>query len=512
MRRRDTGLLAAAAAILWLAAMSAHLARQETPTGWLRGTAVAEESGQPLVGAEVRLHLMSVAPDVAQRSFVLRTRASGAFRSKRIPAGAYRVEASSRAHVLDPTILEVAEGESREVALELKPVPPFFDLRIPQHVFTPDEVPQVIGEGFLPDDAAAFTIYRVDAAFLFGQHYGSLWQMLRADQLPEPLALQDNPNLALSQRLSAPITQRDVEGVFRQRFDLPIHEPGVYLVAAEAAHIQRLEWIMVTRIGLVAKHWGDEGLAYVIDLKTGQPVPGARVEFTAVGGPTVSGTTDEQGIFQHSLPGGKPPFTLLARAEKDGSEAFTTERVWRTTGDSQDRVYVYTDRPVYRPGHRVSFKGVARRFADNAYSVPAQEPVEVEVRDSRDTLVYRGKLATNEFGSYHGEFDLNDEAATGLYQVISTVAGRPHWSSFDVAEYRKPEYSVDVTPKKKRYTRGDRIQADISAQYYFGAPVAGAEVSYIVRRDQYWFYPFGREQGIPDDFESYGYGEVIDTG
>ncbi|MCJ7821851.1 MAG: MG2 domain-containing protein, partial [Armatimonadetes bacterium] len=264
--------------------------------------------------------------------------------------------------------------------------------------------------------------------------------------------------------------------------------------------------------GLVAKHWGDEALAYVVDLETGRPVPGARVEFAAVRGPTVSGSTNEEGIFQDRLPGGDRPSLIVTRAEKDGSEAFVTERVWRTRGDSQDRVYLYTDRPVYRPGHRVLFKGIARRFANNAYSVPPQEPVEVEVRDSRDTLVYRGKLATNEFGSYHGEFELNDEVATGPYQVISTVAGRPHWSQFSVAEYRKPEYSVDVTPKKKRYTRGDRIQAGVSAQYYFGAPVAGAEVSYIVRRDQYWFYPFGREQGIPDDFESYGYGEVIDTG
>jgi hypothetical protein len=59
--------------------------------------------------------------------------------------------------------------------------------------------------------------------------------------------------------------------------------------------------------------------------------------------------------------------------------------------------------------------------------------------------------------------------------------------SFDVEEYKKPEYEVRVTPAKPRVLEGDTAQATIEARYYFGEPVSGAKVKYSVYRSRYWF-------------------------
>lgn len=540
MRRETVWQVALVATILWLTGAVVYNARQEQPTGWLRGKVVAEETGQPIPGANITLRLFMPLEEGDNGVFTLRTRRDGSFKTKRIPAGAYLIEASSRAHKLRVgTRVVVPEARPSEpLVLELSPLPPFFYTRIQQRVFTPEETPQLMGHGFVPGYNIDFSFYRIDPEAL-QRSRGNLRQVLYGEHRMDPgsyavdLGLEKNPALKLLSQSSARITQRDVEGVFHQRFDLPVREPGVYLVVSKADSIQKMDWFLVTRLGLIIKQWGNEALAYVTDLKSGVPVAGAKVVFAAQGGANVSGTSDEHGIFRARLPkpgtngaeeddfSGGQSLELMARAEKEGSQAFLVESIWQEAGEGEERIFSYTDRPVYRPGHKVYFKGITRRYADNNYTVLSGKPVEVKVMDPRDTLVYRGRLTSNQFGSYDGEFTLNEEATTGYYRLISTIEGRPQESGFKVAEYRKPEYTVEVTTDKKRYIRGETIGGSVSARYFFGAPVAGAEVSYNIRRSPYWYYPPEMEEEESyqgegdyegDGGEYYGYGEVIASG
>jgi hypothetical protein len=504
---------------------------QEVPTGWLRGKVVAEESGQPLAGALVRLERLAPFQAEAQGNFSFPTRKDGSFRSGPIPAGTYRLEASSEAHALRPTRVEVVEAKLSELALELSPGAPSLTLQMSQHVFTPREPVQVVGHGFSPDSALVFRLYRVDPVVLLRRHRGRLYEMLQPEGAPEGQPLEDNPALTKEGQSELPITKRDLEGVFHQRFDLGARPSGIYVIEGQLGDLRERSWAMITGLGLVVKHApgestepaqsrraaprGSSGLAFVADLVTGDPVPGAKVSFYGEEGPAVSATTDAHGLCNVSLPKGEQQYQLLATAEKDGSLAFLTSWVYRNEGEGDDRVYCYTDRPVYRPGDRVRFKGMARRYVEPGYRVLAREPVTFEVRDARDTLVYRGQLTTNAYGSYDGDFSLSDEAATGYYEMRTTIQGREHTAGFKVAEYRKPEYVVEVTTGRKRYTRGERIQAEISAQYYFGAPVGGARVAYSVMRSPYWFYP--EEQDTDHEGEDYqgnyySYGEVVEQG
>ncbi len=54
--------------------------------------------------------------------------------------------------------------------------------------------------------------------------------------------------------------------------------------------------------------------------------------------------------------------------------------------------------------------------------------------------------------------------------------------SFEVQEYKKPEYFVKVTPERNRVLQGESVKATIEARYYFGEPVANAKVKYVVHR------------------------------
>ncbi|NIM07123.1 MAG: hypothetical protein GTN69_04815, partial [Armatimonadetes bacterium] len=528
MRRSFGWLPALAITLFWITGTAIYLAQKEQPTGRLLGSIVSEETGVAIPNANVSLRMTSS----PYHSFNQKSNSDGTFEFKRIPIGSYRLNASSRAHGLRrPVHLSLKEGETPPpLQLELMPKPPFLQLRIQQHVFSTEETPRITCHGFVRQSDLDFTLYRVDSEALIAQR-GNLRRVIFprdehgfTSQTPQ---LQGNPALQETKRFARPITRKDLEGIFHQRFDLPSLNPGLYLLVVRAGDLVELDWLMLTPLALITKQWGNEALAFVTDLKTGEPVSEAKVTFSLAGHQRVTGITDQNGIFKAALPPASgateeedldPHRHLLALAEKDGSQAKVDQHFYSPDYDSKERVFAYTDRPVYRPGHKVRFKGVVRTLNKEDYSVPADTPLEVKVWDPRETLVYSTQLKTNDFGSYFGEFDLNEEAATGYYRLTTKIGNSPHTSSFHVAEYRKPEYTVEVTTDKERYMRGDSIQAKVSAQYYFGAPVAGADVNYTIMRSPYYAYygDYSYEDEYyyeyEGDYDHYGGGEIVESG
>jgi alpha-2-macroglobulin len=164
--------------------------------------------------------------------------------------------------------------------------------------------------------------------------------------------------------------------------------------------------------------------------------------------------------------------------------------------------FIYTDRPVYRPGHTVQFKGVFRAKTPDGYQVPAAKSVGLEMQDAAGATVYQKTLTMNANGTVRDQFVLPASAALGDYFIqVKGVEGYIT-GNFAVEEYKKPEYEVRVTPAQVRVIQGATNSLTIDANYYFGEPVVGAAVKYSVYRDRYWF-PLWRD---PEDEEQEGDG------
>ena len=118
----------------------------------------------------------------------------------------------------------------------------------------------------------------------------------------------------------------------------------------------------------------------------------------------------------------------------------------------------------------------------------------MELRDPDGEKVLKTRLTTNRYGSFFGQADLPADAPTGIYNLVMTIGGEEHTHDITVASYKKPEFSVKVTPGKARYVRGDTVEMTVSGTYYFGAPLAGAKVVYHVYAAPDW----SAEQ--PDDY------------
>ncbi len=182
---------------------------------------------------------------------------------------------------------------------------------------------------------------------------------------------------------------------------------------------------------------------------------------------------------------------------------------------------MYTDRPIYRPGHKVYFKGVLRQPDEARYFVPTIDQITVEAYDWEDTLIYRETLPVSALGTFAGEFILDEEARTGHYHFVVDPEDLHSWHYFQVAEYRKPEFQVEVTPAAEQVVAGETIVAEVDASYFFGGPVDGATVEWVVFSDDYAFQGPGRYSYQDykdwywywwDEGDWYGYGDQVADG
>jgi uncharacterized protein YfaS (alpha-2-macroglobulin family) len=280
------------------------------------------------------------------------------------------------------------------------------------------------------------------------------------------------------------------------------------------------EWqfgIAVATANLTIKRGTEDIFVFVTDFASAKPVPGAAVTLYAGGKVLGSGTTDEKGGVQLPLLLKDQPFVLIT-AEAPGlfgawynNWVFDGWRSWdigsqylggyslRAPDDSAG--YLYTDRPIYRPGDTVRYRGILRAKSDVAYPVAEQRTAYLIIGDvsfTSGTRTQETEITLSDFGTFSGDYTIPADAQLGgEYIWVSLTKPSPAGSdsvwadqshphaevSFTVAAYRAPEYDVKVTADKQEIIQGDSLSATANALYYFGSPVNGANLNWTLLSD-----------------------------
>lgn len=323
---------------------------------------------------------------------------------------------------------------------------------------------------------------------------------------------------------------------------LKMKEPGAYLLEAtlEDGNTSRIiVWINDTAI--VGKALHQSRLYLVNDSTTGKPVPNANVEFFGYWSRWISKKnggrdgletstrnfaekSDAQGlVFPDPKDLDRHYRWLITVREPDSGRLAILgfNGVWTSDYHSANyqanKAYTITDRPLYRPGAKVNFKSWIRaaRYDMAWVSHFKDKKFTVEIHNPKGEKIYTKDLTAGEFGGIHDSIELPDDATLGRYRLlvyakpfVDPFSNKRHNSvhlgatSFQVEEFKKPEYEVTVEPPSEPTVLGDPIKAKISAKYYFGAPVRNAVVHYRIERKAHnerwtparpwdWFYGKG---------------------
>ncbi len=167
------------------------------------------------------------------------------------------------------------------------------------------------------------------------------------------------------------------------------------------------------------------------------------------------------------------------------------------------KIYIYSDRPIYRPGQTIYFRAVLRNSGDARYLPTVLEDAEFNlvgdynIDTGQPTVIDSVRLQVSPYGTVNGVFDLPENIPPGNY-TIQLIDGNA-WLPLQVAEYRKPEIDVQVDFSLPAYRSDEDLQAQISANYYFGGAVNGVEVRWtLYAENDYFSIPGGFTTGKVD--------------
>jgi uncharacterized protein YfaS (alpha-2-macroglobulin family) len=297
---------------------------------------------------------------------------------------------------------------------------------------------------------------------------------------------------------------RDAE---MRRIPLEVKEPGVYLVEAVSGVLRAYTIVIVSDMGLVTKVSPGQMVVFAADRFTGEPKPSCEIRVLSNQSVVGRAQSNADGIAALSL----PPIaaeTLVSVAQCGTEVAATDPGGWFARDAAQQLVgYVYTDKPIYRPGHTVHVKAVLRWRERDALRPFDRPSVELVASDGNDKVVSRQNLTVDEFGAVHASFAVPPTAALGYYSLRINSGDANAGGGFEVQEYRRPEYEVILTPAARFVVQGSEAVAAVQARYYFGQPVANARVRYVVNQQSY-FSPLRWSDTEEDDQEGqYWYGD-----
>lgn len=287
--------------------------------------------------------------------------------------------------------------------------------------------------------------------------------------------------------------------------DLPMDSlsSGAYLVEATDGTYRAYTVLLISEMAMVVKASEGQLVAFTAQRASGDPVSGATVTVWRDKQQAAQFKSDADGIGEAKI--------LSTVAQRETTSDYGSEWVLAQHGDdvalvapyrlnvssdpSEDWIgYVYTDRPVYRPGDSVQFKAIVRRKNADRLALPSERELKVTINDSAGNTVLQKTFTLSSFGSLNGTLELPKSAALGYYAI--TLSTGNVGGNFQVEEYKKPEYFVKVTPEAPRILQGGTMKATIEARYYFGEPVADAKVKYVVHTQRSYY--FGDED---DDLE-----------
>ena len=149
-------------------------------------------------------------------------------------------------------------------------------------------------------------------------------------------------------------------------------------------------------------------------------------------------------------------------------------------------ILLTTEKPIYQPGQTIHARALALDRA--SHQAVADRKLTFVVEDSRGNKVFKKATQTDKFGIASADFALADEVNLGTYHLRALMGDAEAPSNtaevaLNVERYVLPKFkvAVDFTSKdnkpKRDYRPGDHVTGTVRANYFFGKPVDGSEVS-----------------------------------
>jgi uncharacterized protein YfaS (alpha-2-macroglobulin family) len=296
--------------------------------------------------------------------------------------------------------------------------------------------------------------------------------------------------------------------------------------------------IQLTNLGIFAQWFPDSGLVRVHHLDDGSAVQNATIEIyrsrlnakeKPEPTPCTIATTDRTGTllisgddWQSCQQGASvnfgegPELLVVAREGEDwaytrtsgfsGSYGYGIDAEWDDR-NPKSRGLIFSDRQLYQPGETAWLTGFAYYLQKGKLQQDRNSKYQLSLQNPDGKVTDLGTHSTNKFGTFSLEVPLKKDLTLGTYSIrANSDRGVEIAGEFRVAEFKPPNFKVDLNLNKKFVTVNEELEASLQSNYLFGAPVEGGKVKYYVTRSKADFTPegwdnfsFGRQWFWPEE-------------
>lgn len=277
----------------------------------------------------------------------------------------------------------------------------------------------------------------------------------------------------------------------------------------------------ITNLGIFTQWFPKFGLIRVNHLSDGAPVAGAKIEIyqsklnqtpRPEPQPCATGITDQTGTLvlnsqqlKQCIPNNEPPELLvIARENQDwayarcdrysGNYGYGIYPEW-DYGQIQPRGTIFSDRALYQRGEKASFTGLAAYLQSSQLKLDKNTQYTLTLSQPNGAQKNLGNFTTNQFGTFSYDWEIEPDSPLGYYFIsASSTSGNVISGSFRVAEFKPPNFQVDLTLDKQIAISEQTVEAKATGEYFFGAPLAAGKLKYYVTRSPANFTPKGWEK------------------
>ncbi len=304
------------------------------------------------------------------------------------------------------------------------------------------------------------------------------------------------------------------------KVSLPLAERGIYFVRIISGNIFHDAMIVRSTYGVTVKDSKNEFLFWGQSFKTKRSINSGTIKVYNLKDQIAvssSGTFDSSGVGKAEI----TPGADIALAEVDGDVALIPlnmqylnlnyNYISYSKSQPTTKYFVFTDRPLYKPGDAVNFKAIIRDDDDAMYSASTGTArVKITKSYSEESPVF-DKIFPVDRGAVFGQIPLPKNVATGDYMVsvsLSTDHTTYNYESstpIQVDFYKKPEYFLDIAAPITELIQGDTVAFTLKGLFFSGQPLSKELLNYKINASDYGDYSYYSDAGSNVD-STYRYG------
>jgi len=164
--------------------------------------------------------------------------------------------------------------------------------------------------------------------------------------------------------------------------------------------------------------------------------------------------------------------------------------VWWTPTYDTNYLYLYTERPIYKPWDTVYLKWLLRKFDFNWYSKSNIWTWKLEVLDKNFEVITSMDVKLDKNSNFNSSFVIPKDSPLWEFSFRFSTQTNDYYKNdahFYIEEYRKPDFKVDVEWLDSNYLLWEKVSLKILPKYYFWWNLVSTSWKYSILSQNYFF-------------------------